>query len=136
MRALLIGLSLILALAGCGTSMTALGNIEQNRVYVIKHGDFLSASRMLLVLDAQGRVVASSGGTVQGGGAFATQTVVNAAGAAATVYGFHALSQAIQNASLTVKGIPDNVGVHATGTVHSTGTIDGKPATFTGTLSP
>lgn len=63
-------------LAGCGTSMSAVSVVEKNRVYVIRHGDFLSSSRMILVVDENGKVVASSGGTVQGGGAFATQTAI------------------------------------------------------------
>jgi len=136
MMSKLIILALSFMLAGCGTSMSAVGVVEKNRVYVIKHGDFLSSSRMILVVDENGKVVASSGGTVQGGGAFATQTAIGIVTAGATVYGFHALSQAIQGATVTVKGIPSDVGVHAHGTVNGTVTMDGKPGSFTGTLAP
>ena len=116
--------------------VSAVGVVEKNRVYVIKHGDFLSSSRMILVVDENGKVVASSGGTVQGGGAFTTQTAIGIVSAGATVYGFHALSQAIQGASVTVKGIPSDVGVHPHGTLNGTVTVDGKPSTFTGTFAP
>jgi len=136
MMSKLIIFALSFMLAGCGASMSAVGVVEKNRVYVIKHGDFLSSSRMILVVDENGKVVASSGGTVQGGGAFTTQTAIGIVSAGATVYGFHALSQAIQGASVTVKGIPSDVGVHPHGTLNGTVTIDGKPSTFTGTFAP
>jgi len=136
MMSKLIIFALSFMLAGCGASMSAVGVVEKNRVYVIKHGDFLSSSRMILVVDENGKVVASSGGTVQGGGAFTTQTAIGIVSAGATVYGFQALSQAIQGASVTVKGIPSDVGVHAHGTVNGTVTIDGKPSAFTGTFAP
>jgi len=136
MMSKLIIFALSFMLAGCGASMSAVGVVEKNRVYVIKHGDFLSSSRMILVVDENGKVVASSGGTVQGGGAFTTQAAIGIVSAGATVYGFQALSQAIQGASATVKGIPSDVGVRAHGTVNGTVTIDGEPSTFTGTLAP
>jgi len=136
MMSKLIIFALSFMLAGCGASMSAVGVVEKNRVYVIKHGDFLSSSRMILVVDENGKVVASSGGTVQGGGAFTTQTAIGIVSAGATVYGFHALSQAIQGASVTVKGIPSDVGVHPHGTLNGTVTIDGKPSAFTGTFAP
>jgi len=94
MMSKLIIFALSFMLAGCGASMSAVGVVEKNRVYVIKHGDFLSSSRMILVVDENGKVVASSGGTVQGGGAFTTQAAIGIVSAGATVYGFQALSQA------------------------------------------
>jgi hypothetical protein len=40
---------------------------------------------MILVVDEKGKIVASSGGTVQGGGGFATQIAIGIVTAGATV---------------------------------------------------
>jgi hypothetical protein len=83
-------------------------------VYVIKHGDRLP---VLKPDDSGGRRERKGRGVKRRHcarrGAFATQTAIGIVTASATVYGFHAVSQAIQGASVTVKGIrPTSVFMH------------------------
>lgn len=85
------------------SSVRPIGNVGAQKlaVYSVADNDFLSASRMLLVLDKKGHVVAFTGGTVSGPGTIGLQ----AAGTLATATSIVMTGRAVQ------KGL-QNVGVH------------------------
>ena len=110
---ILVGVSL-LALTSCVTNnIQPVGMLGPNRlkVYVIKNNDFLSASRMLVILDKKGNVSAYSGNTVSGAGAVSLQAAESALNAGAIVIGAKAIQHGLENAS--VKGIPSTVKVQS-----------------------
>lgn len=82
-------------------------------VYSIANNDFLSASRMVVILDEKGNVAAYSGGTVSGLGTVGLQTTATLATAGAIAYGGRAVEQGLThaNASANVKGIPSHVNI-------------------------
>jgi hypothetical protein len=95
-------------------SIKPVGNLGPKKlnVYAISHSDFLSASRMIVVLNDKGDVVAFSGSTVSGAGTVGLQTGAALATAGAIAYGAKSISNSIQNANVNVKGIPSRVDVH------------------------
>lgn len=82
------------------------------QVYSIAHDDFLTSSRMIVILDKKGNLLASSGGTVSGGGTVGLQTGSTLASAGALLYGAKAIQQGLQHASVNVKGVPSNVDIN------------------------
>ena len=94
---------------------------KQLPVYSISHNDFLSADRMLVVLDKYGNVKAYSGGTVAGPGAVGLQTAGTLATAGAIVYGAKSIENGARN--IKVRGIPSNVSLKG---IPSEFTITGK----------
>lgn len=112
-------LFLSIFLAGCANSIVPVGTLGAKKlgVYAISHNDFLSSSRMLVVLDEKGNVAAYTGGTVSGSGTVGLQTAGSLAGAGAIMYGAKAIKNGLQNANLTthVNGIPTNATVNITG---------------------
>lgn len=103
---------MIATLTGCN-SIKQIGQIGPKSLPVIKvsSNDFLTASRMLIVLDERGNIVAYVGGTTAGAGTVTLGVAGQAATAASVVYAGRELAQAIRNASIAVKGIPDTVKV-------------------------
>lgn len=110
-----------LNLAACAT-IESIGNVgpKKLRVYSIAQTDFFSASRMLLVTDKKGNVVAASGGTVSGPGTVGLETAGTAATAGAVYYGAKAVQSGVDHAnvnvhnvpsSFTVKGIPSSIDI-------------------------
>src|SRR3990167_10746869 len=77
----------VVVLTGCANNIQPVGMLGPNRlkVYVIKNNDFLSASRMLVILDKKGNVSAYSGNTVSGAGAVSLQAAESALNAGAIV---------------------------------------------------
>lgn len=87
-------------------------------VYTIADSDFLSASRMLLVLDKKGHVVAFTGGTVSGPGTVGLQAAGTAATATSIVLGGKAIQKGVENI-----GVHGNISTDST--IHIPG-ITGK----------
>jgi hypothetical protein len=96
-------LILVSFISSCSSSVQNIGNIGPNnlKVYSIKDSDFLSANRMLVILDKSGNVAAFSGGTVTGLGAVSMQAAGSAAIAGATIIGANALKHGLENAHLS-----------------------------------
>jgi hypothetical protein len=113
-------ISLALFQAGCA-SVEQVGEIgpKKLKVYSVAHNDFLSASRMLVILDDKGNLSASSGGTVAGGGALGLQTAASVAGAGAVLYGAKAIQHGLENAK--IKGIPSDFSINANANIHASG---------------
>ncbi len=111
------------SLAACASNIEPVGMLGPNKlkVFVIKNNDFLSASRMLVILDKNGNVSAYSGGTVAGAGAAGLQSLDTVASAAAVVVGANAIQHGLQNTKVT--GIPNHVSVNATHKIDVSGTI-------------
>lgn len=112
-------LSLVLLLNGCTKVIEPVGTLgpKKLRVYAIKDNDFLSGSRMLVILDKDGNVSAFSGGTVQGAGALSLQAADTAISATAVVVGAKAIQKGLENSQIKVKGIPDTISVVSDNTV-------------------
>lgn len=104
---------IFLVLYGCASvkPMGQLGPKKLN-VYAVSHNDFLSASRMLVVLNEEGDVVAYSGGTVSGGGTVGLETGAALATAGAIAYGAKSIANSVQNPNVTIKGVPSKIDVH------------------------
>jgi hypothetical protein len=109
-------------LTGC-SSVSEVGEIgpKKLKVYAVSHNDFLSASRMLIVLNENGDLGASSGGTVTGAGVVTVQAVTSLASSGAILYGAKAIQHGLENAS--VKGIPSNVNINTKSNINITGEI-------------
>jgi uncharacterized protein YceK len=109
---MLISLQTMLVLAGC-SSIKPLGEVGPAKlgVYAIAQSDFLAATRMIVILDKKGNVVASTGGTVAGGGTVGVETAGSIATAGAIVYGAKAIQHGLQNASVKMRGVPDKVDI-------------------------
>lgn len=118
-----------LSLISC-SSIKPVGTVGPKKlgVYAIASSDFLSASRMIVVLDERGNVAAYSGGTVSGAGTVGLQTAGTLAGAGAIMYGAKAIKNGLQNSnvvatvkgvpsSVTVKGIPSDFDINVTGAI-------------------
>ena len=118
------------ALLAC-TTVSQVGEIgpKKLKVYSVSHHNFLSSTDMIVVLDEQGNVSTSTGGTVAGAGTIGLQAVTTTAQAAATYYGAKALQHGIEHVGIS--GIPSNVNVNANANitakadanVHATGEI-------------
>src|SRR3990167_4979324 len=111
----------VVVLTGCANNIQPVGMLGPNRlkVYVIKNNDFLSSSRMLVVLDKKGNVSAYSGNTVSGAGSEALQTAGTIVSAGAVVVGARSIQSGLQHTqvsgipnSLHIKGIPQSVNVN------------------------
>src|SRR5580704_12670053 len=102
--------SVISLCSGCA-SVNQVGEIgpKKLKVYAISHNDFLSASRMLVILDDNGNLGASSGGTVAGGGTVGLQAVTSMMSAGAVLYGAKAIQHGLENAK--IKGIPSDYNI-------------------------
>jgi hypothetical protein len=109
----IIILLLMFALIGC-ESVKPVGEIgpKKLKVYAVANNDFLSATRMLIVLDKEGNVVASTGGTVAGAGTVGVETASSLASAGAIYYGAKAIQHGLQNAKVKVKGVPSSVDIN------------------------
>jgi hypothetical protein len=98
-------------LASC-SSVNSIGEVgpKKLKVYSIAQNDFLAASRMLVIVDERGKVVAYTGGTVSGGGTVGLETAGTLTTAGAIAYGAktvsHGMQKAARNANLNVNGIP------------------------------
>lgn len=103
------------SLPACASSIQSLGNIGPKKlgVYVVAHNDFLTASRMVVILDKKGNVAAYTGGTASGFGAVAMQTTGELATAGAIVYGARAVQQGVQHSNVKVSGVPKSVNLKA-----------------------
>ena len=102
-------LLVLFLLIGC-TSITQIGTIGPKELPVWKIGsdDFLTASRMLVILGEDGQVVAFVGGTAQGGGALAVQTGTGLVMAGAVIYGTRVIADVLRD-GITLRGIPSTV---------------------------
>lgn len=101
---------LIAAITSCAAnSVQPVGSLGPNHlpVYVIKNNDFLSSSRMLVVLDQKGNVSAYTGTTVPGAGAVTMQAAESAVSAGAVIVGSQAIANGLQNTR--IRGIPETV---------------------------
>ena len=107
MMAVFVSMTLI---GGC-SSIQPVGTLGPKKlgVYVISHNDFLSASRMMVVLDKKGNVSAYTGNAVAGLGAVALDAAGSFATAGAIVYGANAMQRGVQNANVKVRGVPEKV---------------------------
>lgn len=83
-------------------------------VYTIADSDFLSANRMLLVLNKEGDVVAFTGGTVSGPGTVGLQAAGTAATATSIVMGGKAIQKGMENISVHGKITTDST-IHVPG---------------------
>ena len=119
-------------LIGCVSTVQPVGELGPNhlKVFVIKNSDFLSASRMLVILDKKGNVSAYTGGTVSGAGTIGLQAAESVASAGAIVLGAQAIEHGLENASikgiprsLNVKGIPNSFNLNSAHTIKVTGTL-------------
>lgn len=79
------------------------------RVFMIKNNDFLSASRMLVVTDKKGKVLAYSGNTVAGTGPLAVSAADTVVTAGAMIAGAKAIQSGLQNTQ--VKGVPNTFSI-------------------------
>lgn len=113
-------------LHGC-SSIQPMGDLgpKKLKVYAISHNDFLSASRMLVILDKKGNVVAGTGSTVTGGGAVMLQSAGSLATAGAIAYGAKAIQNGLTHmhvkgvpSTVTLKGIPSSFKVNTTSDIH------------------
>ena len=100
---------LAMLLVGC-TSITQIGTIGPKELPVWKIGsdDFLTASRMLVILDEDGRVVAFVGGTAQGGGTLAIQAGTQLVVAGAVIYGTRVIADVLRD-GVGLRGIPSTI---------------------------
>jgi hypothetical protein len=107
----ILAIAILSTLSGCSSSIKHVGNLgpQKHEVYQITHDDFLSTTRMLIILDKKGNVLASTGGTVAGGGTVGLQTAGTLATTTALVYGANAIEHGLQHATATVKGIPPSI---------------------------
>ena len=114
-------LALALSLTGC-TSIRDIGQVGNTtlRVYSIKDTDAFSANRMLIVVDGEGRAVASTGGTVSGPAPIAAGLAGSVIMGGAIAYAGAQIRGGLENASLSTK-------ISGTGTVH----CNGCPSTVT-----
>jgi hypothetical protein len=120
----LIACLALAALASCTKSIQPVGNLGPNslRVFVIKDNDFLSASRMLVILDKKGNVSAYSGGTVSGTGSVALQTMDTVVSAGGVIVGAKAIEHGLENTR--IRGIPSNIKVNSTHKIDISGHLD------------
>ena len=104
-----LALVLAMMLAGC-TSITQIGTIGPKELPVWKIGsdDFLTASRMLVILGEDGQVVAFVGGTTQGGGAVAVQAGTQLIVAGAMIYGTRVIADVLRD-GVALRGIPSTI---------------------------
>lgn len=104
----------IFFLTSC-TSIKPIGTLgpKKLQVYTISDNDFLSASRMIVILNEQGDVIASTGSTVEGAGAVTTQMVGSFVIAASIFSGSQYLQHGLENVkaqiNATIKGIPSKM---------------------------
>lgn len=111
-------------LASC-SSVSSIGELGPNKlkVYSVAQNDFLASSRMLVIVDEHGKVVAYTGGTVSGGGTVGLETAGTLTTAGAIAYGANTISHGVQrathNAKINVKGIPssESVDIHVHGKI-------------------
>jgi hypothetical protein len=122
-----IALLALASLAGCSKTIQPVGVLGPNslRVFVIKDNDFLSASRMLVILDKKGNVSAFSGGTVAGTGPAVLQTLDTVVSAGAVVVGAQAIQHGLENAK--VSGIPHSVTLNANHKIDVSGNFKTLP---------
>ena len=106
-------LFLIAVLSGC-SSITPVVEIGPKKlaVYTVSQNDFLTANRMLVILDKKGNVVAYTGGSVAGIGSLGVQLAGPLATAGAVLAGSKAIQHGLENAAVNVKGIPSTVNVN------------------------
>jgi hypothetical protein len=116
----LLLLSMFILLSAC-SSVTEVGEIgpKKLKVYAVSHNDFLSASRMLIVLNDKGDLGASAGGTVTGAGVVTVQAATSLAASGAVLYGAKAIQHGLENAK--IKGIPSTVNLNAKADINATG---------------
>ena len=100
---------LILFMAGC-TSITQIGTIgpKDLPVWKVADNDFLTASRMLVILGEDGQVVAFVGGTAQGGGTLAIQAGTQLVVAGAVIYGTRVIADVLRD-GVGLRGIPSTI---------------------------
>lgn len=112
-------LPLLGLLVSCASTIEPVGNIGPKKlgVYEISHSDFLSASRILVILDEKGNVAAYSGGTVSGLGSVGMQTAGTLAMAGSMIVGANAIEKGLTNMHTNVGGIPSHVNVDVTGQI-------------------
>ncbi len=110
LKFLIPSILLILVLCSC-SSIKQIGDLGPKKlpVYEISHNDFLSASRIMVILDEKGNIAAHTGGTVSGPGAVALETAGTVVTAGAIAYGARAIQQGLEHT--TVHGIPSRVSV-------------------------
>lgn len=101
-------------LASCTRVIEPVGALGPKKlpVYVVKDNDFLSGSRMLVVLNEKGDVIAFSGGTVQGTGAMSVQVANAVISSGAVIAGAKAIEHGLENGTLNVKGIPNSININ------------------------
>ena len=118
-RAVIGCLAGVLLLTGC-SSVNVIGKVGPANldVYMIKHDDFMTSNRMMLVIDKDGKVIASTGGTSIGPGALGVSAAAEVAVGAGVAYGAKVLADGIKNAHMGVDG-----------TVKGTGTFTGTSST-------
>lgn len=106
-------------LAACTPTIKSVGKLGPNElpVYEVSHNDFFASSRMLVVLNKEGTVVAATGGTVSGPGTVGLQAAGTAVTAGAMVYGANQIARGAQNAAVQIKGIPSKVELEGNGVV-------------------
>lgn len=99
-------LALSILVSGC-SSVKPIGNIGPQKlpVYIISHNDFLSASRMVVILDKKGNISAYNGNVVSGAGTVALEATGALATAGAIAYGAKAIQKGLQ------KTIPEKITV-------------------------
>ena len=109
MNCLALVLLALLLTVGC-TSITQIGTIgpKDLPVWKVADNDFLTASRMLVILGEDGQVVAFVGGTAQGGGALGVQTGTGLVMAGAVIYGTRVIADVLRD-GITLRGIPSTV---------------------------
>lgn len=88
----------------------------------------LSASRMLMVLDKKGNVVAYSGGSVPGGASVGLQAASTVLSAGSVYYGAKAISHGLENMHANVKSIPSNVNLKAGLKADFNANVSGNPS--------
>ena len=106
-------------LLGCTPTIQPVGKLGPNElpVYEVSHNDFFASSRMLVVLNKEGTVVAATGGTVSGPGTVGLQAAGTAATAGAMVYGANRIARGAENAAVQIKGIPSKLELDGNGVV-------------------
>ncbi len=112
-------ITISLFLAACTPTIKSIGKLGPNElpVYEVSHNDFFASSRMLVVLNKEGTVVAATGGTVSGPGTVGLQAAGTAATAGAMVYGANRIARGAENAAVQIKGIPSKVELQGNGVV-------------------
>lgn len=81
-------------------------------VYSISQNSFFSSSKMLVIVNKKGDIVAYTGGTVEGMGTVGLQAASTILGAGAIYYGAKSIQSGLQSSSVTVKGVPSHVDVN------------------------